>query len=158
MSAATPLPRVSSTHSPQPERLARFTPRVAMLLALTLALALTLILMPVLPTARAQTMADPTQPPPESRLAAPGVDAAAAAPTRPGPQLQSVLIGTRGREVAVIDGQTLRKGDKFNGAVLVRISKNQVVLQHGRERQMLTLFPDAGAEAKAPAQTRAPTH
>lgn len=116
------------------------------------------------PTARAQ-MVDPTQPPPEARMAANGAEAAA--PVRSGPQLQSVLIGTRGREVAVIDGQTLRKGDKFNGAVLVRISKNEVVLQHGRERQRLTLFPNAnadagadagaGAEPKASAHTRAPT-
>jgi MSHA biogenesis protein MshK len=109
--------------------------------------------------ARAQNMVDPTQPPPEARMAANGAEAAA--PVRSGPQLQSVLIGTRGREVAVIDGQTLRKGDKFNGAVLVRISKNEVVLQHGRERQRLTLFPDAGAgagaEPKASAHTRAPT-
>lgn len=105
--------------------------------------------------ARAQNMVDPTQPPPEARLVAPGGEPAA--PVRSGPQLQSVLIGTRGREVAVIDGQTLRKGDKINGAVLVQISKNQVVLQHGRERRTLTLFPDS-VESNASAHPRAPTH
>lgn len=102
--------------------------------------------------AQAQTLADPTQPPPESRLLAPG--AADAPVVSSGPQLQSILIGTRGREVAVIDGQTLRKGDKINGAVLVQIGKNQVVLQHGRAKQVLTLFPDTGAGAKASAHQR----
>lgn len=96
--------------------------------------------------AAAQTLADPTMPPPESRLLAPGAqdDPAVAK----GPQLQSVLIGSRGREVAVIDGQTVRKGEKFHGAVLVEVGKNRVVLQNGREKQILTLFPDAGADVK----------
>ena len=100
----------------------------------------------------AQTLSDPTQPPPESRLLAPG--AADAPVASAGPQLQSILIGTRGREVAVIDGQTLRKGDKINGAVLVKIGKNQVVLQHGREKQVLTLFPDTGTGGKTPVHQR----
>lgn len=109
------------------------------------------LLLAALP-ASAQTLADPTQPPPESRLLAPGAADAPAAST--GPQLQSILIGTRGREVAVIDGQTLRKGDKINGAVLVQIRKNQVVLQHGRAQQVLTLFPDTGTGGKTPVHQR----
>lgn len=102
--------------------------------------------------AHAQTLADPTLPPPEARLLAPG--AADAPVASAGPQLQSILIGTRGREVAVIDGQTLRKGDKIHGAVLVQIGKNQVVLQHGRAKQVLTLFPDTGTGGKTPAHQR----
>jgi MSHA biogenesis protein MshK len=87
---------------------------------------------------QAQTLADPTQPPPESRLLP-----QSEAPAVPkGPQLQSVLIGSHGRQVAVIDGQTVRKGEKFNGAVLVEVRKNQVVLQNGRNKQVLTLFPE----------------
>ncbi|USX12061.1 MSHA biogenesis protein MshK [Oxalobacteraceae bacterium OTU3CAMAD1] len=104
------------------------------------------------PTPQAQTLADPTQPPPEARLLAPG--AADAPVVSAGPRLQSILIGTRGREVAVIDGQTLRKGDKLNGAVLVNIGKNQVVLQRGREKQVLTLFPDTGTGGKTPVHQR----
>jgi MSHA biogenesis protein MshK len=87
----------------------------------------------------AQTLTDPTQPPPESRLLPASV---ADAPVATGPQLQSVLIGSHGRQVAVIDGQTVRKGEKFNGAVLVEVRKNQVVLQNGRNKQVLTLFPE----------------
>lgn len=88
--------------------------------------------------AQTQGLADPTQPPPESRLLP-----QSEMPAVPkGPQLQSVLIGSHGRQVAVIDGQTVRKGEKFNGAVLVEVRKNQVVLQNGRNKQVLTLFPE----------------
>ena len=90
--------------------------------------------------ARAQ-LADPTRPPPEAQLVA----GAQAAPVRSGPQLQSVLNGNHGRQVAVIDGQALRVGDKINGATLVQVGKDQVVLQHGRVRQVLKLYPDASA-------------
>ena len=96
--------------------------------------------------AAAQQLTDPTMPPPESRLLAPGAQDEPA--VAKGPRLQSVLIGSRGREVAVIDGQTVRKGEKFHGAVLVEVSKNRVVLQNGWDQQILTLFPDAGADAK----------
>lgn len=116
-----------------------------------LAGALSALVLAALPVS-AQTLTDPTQPPPESRLQAPGGIEAPVVSS--GPQLQSVLIGSRGREVAVIDGQTLRKGDKINGAVLVKIGKNQVVLQQGRSKQVLTLFPDTAAEANASAHKR----
>lgn len=92
----------------------------------------------------AQTLADPTQPPPESRLLPASVSDA---PVYAGPQLQSVLIGSHGRQVAVIDGQTIRKGEKFHGATLVQVNKNSVVLQNGRNKQVLTLFPDEGKKA-----------
>jgi len=97
-----------------------------------------MLLAGVASVSNAQTLVDPTQPPPESRLL-PQSDLPA---VPKGPQLQSVLIGSRGREVAVIDGQTIRKGEKFNGAVLVEVRKNQVVLQNGRSKQVLTLFPE----------------
>lgn len=93
----------------------------------------------------AQTLLDPTQPPAAARLQAGSAADVPVVP--PGPQLQSILIGSRGREVAVIDGQTVRRGEKINGAVLVQIGKNQVVLQKGAEKQVLTLFPDQKPDA-----------
>jgi MSHA biogenesis protein MshK len=105
--------------------------------------ALTCVALPV--AAGAQNLADPTMPPAESRLLPSGAPDAPAVSA--GPQLQSVLIGSRGREVAVIDGQTVRKGEKFQGAVLVEVGKNRVVLQNGRHKQVLTLFPDAKKDA-----------
>jgi MSHA biogenesis protein MshK len=90
--------------------------------------------------AGAQGLTDPTQPPPESQ-SQPATAAATAAPVAKGPQLQSVLTGTRGREVAVIDGQTLRRGDKIAGAVLVKVGKDSVTLRRGSKDEVLTLFP-----------------
>jgi MSHA biogenesis protein MshK len=92
----------------------------------------------------AQVLVDPTQPPPESRLLP---SSQAEAPVYQGPRLQSVLVGARGREVAVIDGQTVRKGEKFNGATLIQVGKNSVVLQNGRSKQVLTLFPEDAKKA-----------
>lgn len=86
-----------------------------------------------------QGLADPTVPPPEARQAL-GVDAAP--PVSKGPQLQSVLVGSNGRQVAVIDGQTVRRGEKFNGALLVRVDKNHAVLRRGAQTQVLTLYPE----------------
>jgi MSHA biogenesis protein MshK len=93
-----------------------------------------------LSSARAQELPDPTRPPPEAGQAAGSADADLPKASLL-PQLQSVLIGTHGREVAVIDGQTVRKGEKFNGAVLVKVSKDRVVLRRGGKDQVLTLFP-----------------
>ena len=104
----------------------RLTP--CLLLAVT-------VLMPV----RAQQLPDPTRPPPE--VGQP-MDKGMELPKAPVlPQLQSVLIGARGREVAVIDGQTVRKGEKFEGAVLVKVSKDSVVLRRSGKDQVLTLYP-----------------
>jgi len=108
------------------------------------ALCLCLCLLMLSGVAGAQTLADPTQPPPESRLLPAGeMDV----PVSTGPVLQSVLLGSGGRQVAVIDGQTVRKGEKFKGATLVQVGKNQVVLQNGKNKQVLTLFPDAASKA-----------
>jgi len=103
-----------------------------------------LLLMMMSGVASAQTLTDPTQPPPESRLL-PASEADVQVSR--GPVLQSVLIGANGRQVAVIDGQTVRRGEKFNGATLVQVGKNQVVLQNGRNKQILTLFPEAAKKA-----------
>lgn len=88
-------------------------------------------------SAHGQGLPDPTRPAvgPGSGF---GGDAAATLP-----QLQVVLIGRgpAGRKVAVISGQTLRIGDKFEGAVLAGISANQVVLRNGNKVRVLKLFP-----------------
>lgn len=93
----------------------------------------------VLLPARAQELPDPTKPPPEASLPQ---SAGVELPKGPVlPQLQSVLIGARGREIAVIDGQTVRKGEQFAGAVLIKVSKDSVVLRRGGRDQVLTLYP-----------------
>ncbi|MES2113937.1 MAG: hypothetical protein V4578_02245 [Pseudomonadota bacterium] len=90
----------------------------------------------------AQVLADPTMPPPEARQA----QGMAPAPVSKGPQLQSVLVGSNGRQVAVIDGQTVRRGEKVNGALLVKVDKNHAVLRRGGQTQVLKLYPDSAQE------------
>ncbi len=86
-------------------------------------------------SAQAQALPDPTRP-------AVGLGSGSTVAATPA-QLQMVLIG-RGpsaRKVAVISGQTLRLGDKFDGAVLAGISENEVVLRNGNNVKVLKLFP-----------------
>lgn len=104
-----------------------------------------------------QGLPDPTMPPPEARQA---LGMTAPPPVDKGPQLQSVLVGSNGRQVAVIDGQTVRRGEKFNGALLVKVDKNHAVLRRGARTQVLTLYPDqAASTARAGKRhvTRTPT-
>lgn len=88
-------------------------------------------------------VSDPTRPPPEA-MTAPAGDGAPALPTESkGPRLESVLVGRNyeGREIAVIDGKIVRRGEKFNGAVLVKVTANTAVLKHGGREEVLRLFP-----------------
>ncbi len=84
----------------------------------------------------AQALQDPTRP-----FAAPAtVDGDEAAI---GPQLQSILIARQagGRQVAVIDGETVRLGETFKGARVARITPQEVELVRGKDRQVLRLSP-----------------
>ena len=97
--------------------------------------------------ARAQDagLPDPTRPP--ALLSAPVVGTGPARTA--GPQLQSILISLRpgGRRVAVIDGKTLRQGERINGAVVEAILPTEVVLRKGNQRQILKLFRPAARVA-----------
>lgn len=85
--------------------------------------------------ASAQALLDPTRPPA-------GIgQAAGEAAASSGPRLQSILISPRagGRHVAIIDGDTVRLGDTWKGARVAAMSRNEVVLVRGAERQVLRL-------------------
>jgi MSHA biogenesis protein MshK len=73
-----------------------------------------------------------------------------------GPQLQSVLIARQpgGRQVAVIDGETVRLGEEYKGARVARITPTAVELVRGKERQVLRLpsADEPGAAMKAVAR------
>ena len=90
---------------------------------------------------------DPTRPP--AVLSAPAATPGRVASSAPQFQLQSVLISLRagGRRVAVIDGKTLREGDRVDGALVETIRATEVVLLKGNQRQVLKLFrpPARGA-------------
>lgn len=97
----------------------------------------------------APLLADPTRPP--ASFAQQG-DNASVDPTGK-PVLQSVIISPA-RKVAVISGQTLRLGDRFGDARLVKITETEVVLRAGNEYQSLKLYPQI--EKKASSNRLAP--
>ena len=104
--------------------------------------------------AHAQALQDPTRPPGQF-AARDGAGPALSAQ----PQLQSVLIARAagGRRVAVIDGETVRLGDSFRGARVVRVTQAEVELARGRERQVLKLYgPAPGAGTTVATAAAAP--
>ena len=105
-----------------------------------LALGAALCVAPAAVSAQAKTpapqaaLADPTRPPasflePEDSGEAAG-----------GRVLQSVLIPRQGKPLAVIDGQSVRLGQRFGEARLIRVSEREAVLEgpEGIERLQLT--------------------
>lgn len=91
---------------------------------------------------------DPTRPPalmsaPVAPLGAPAVDAT--------PQVQSILVSLTpgGRRVAVINGKTLRQGQRFGESVVEAIHPTEVILRKGNRRQVLKLFRPADRVAAA---------
>lgn len=85
--------------------------------------------------AGAQTIGDPTQPPAAGSM---GADATQA-PS--GPVLQAIVL-ERHRKFAVINGNTVKLGEEFEGARLTRITVSEVTLKNGTETTVLKLFPD----------------
>lgn len=90
---------------------------------------------------------DPTRPPSalSAPVATPGQQVAPAGE----PQLQSILVSLRagGRRVAVINGKTLRQGQRIDGAVVESIRPTEVVLRKGSQRQVLKLYRPAARGA-----------
>ena len=82
--------------------------------------------------AGAENLVDPTQPP----AATGGVANVATAEL----VLQSVLVSP-GRMIAIINGQTVKLGDKLGEAKVVKISESEVVLRDAKNEQTLKLFP-----------------
>jgi len=79
----------------------------------------------------AETLQDPTKPP----AALIHGEAPAA-----GPALQSILIAPSHR-FAVISGKTVTVGDNYEGAKVISIAENEVILQNGKSRQVMRLYP-----------------
>jgi MSHA biogenesis protein MshK len=94
------------------------------------------ILAAAMPGYAVENLPDPTRPP--AAFALPATNAAAVS----GPVLQSILISSSRRH-AIIDGRTVRVGDKVGGAEVVEITAGQVTLQEGGVKRVLQLFPRA---------------
>ncbi len=99
----------------------------------------------LLPPAGAQGLVDPTRPP-DAPL--PGNDAVLVA-ERAVPQLQSVLVASSGRRVAVIDGRTVRVGDKVGQASVDGIGETTVTLRRGKTLDTIRLYPKAAERNNA---------
>jgi len=84
-------------------------------------------------------MNDPTRPP--AALTAPAASPAVR-PVAGEPLVQSILVSQRpgGRRLAVIDGKTLRQGERIGNAVVEIIRPTEVVLRRGNKRVTLKLF------------------
>ena len=95
-------------------------------------------LLALAPGVFAQALVDPTRPPD----AAPVLGSVASADAAR-PRLQSVLISNRpgGRRLAVIDGRSVRAGDRVGGAVVVSIGEASVALRRGKTLETLRLYP-----------------
>jgi len=88
----------------------------------------------------AQTMTDPTRPPPSVLPAAPGGEEQVGAPS-----LQSVMI-SRTERSAIIGGERVKLGGKYRDAQVVRITETEVVLRSANGTETLRLYP--GIEMK----------
>lgn len=107
-----------------------------------------LLLAPLCAAAQSHAgLTDPTKPAPEV-LQSPADAPAPNVPRKP--VLQSTLVGKghEGREVAVIDGEVVRKGQMFHGAVLEEVGTNVAVLRRGNKTETLILFPLAAGSRK----------
>lgn len=96
--------------------------------------------------AGAQGLVDPTRPPDAPQA---GNGSGSAAAVRAAPQLQSVLVATSGRRVAVIDGRTVRVGDKVGEARVAGIADTSVTLHRGKTIETIRLYPKAAEQNHA---------
>ena len=100
------------------------------------------LLIAILAAAPAGSLEDPTRPP--SSLAPAPTDAAP-------PALELTAILARGEQrVAVIDGRTLREGDRLGADTVVRIEPTRVELRGPDGLRELTLY---GPPVKTPTDT-----
>lgn len=113
-------------------------------------LAVTLALMLFCASAMAQVGNDPTRPP--SGFGAGGVDAESA-DIGGGMVLQSVMI-TPTSKAAIIGGVTVKLGEKYGDAVLVKVAESEVVLKSGTTSQVLKLYPGVEKRESAPAPAK----
>lgn len=106
-----------------------------------------ILLLAMLPLAAWADLPDPTRPPIEiGEGAGMAVQQVAPVATK---GLLSVIISPS-RCAAIIDGKTIRLGEKYGNAILVEITAHGVVLQSAHGRRSMELFPGVGMKVTAP--------
>ena len=135
-------------------------------MAADLKVLLTALLLSVSQNAAAGTLPDPTRP--AINLYSSGKGGGAVARRNAVKRgLQSVIISPQYR-AAIINGKTVRLGDKYGNSRLVEVRENSVVLQNAQGRRVLELFPrvnirkiealqhESGAQEKTSGQINLP--
>ena len=95
----------------------------------------------------AQTMRDPTRPPPGLG----GMQASAVQAPASGPVLQSIILSPS-RQAAIISGRLVERGARYGDALLVEVAQDRVVLRTDAGTQVLKLYP--GTEKRPPGEVR----
>ncbi len=98
--------------------------------------------------ARAQVLADPTRPPADL------LAGAAVGGTQTSSALQSILL-SKGRKIAVINGQSVPLGGRYGNATLVAISSGEVTLKSEQGVEVMKLYPGIGKTAPSSAPGKA---
>ena len=87
----------------------------------------------------AEDLPDPTRPPAGIPAPASGAGTARGVTTYHPSGLHLVII-SKTRRAAIIDGETVELGQNHGNARLIEVNEDGVVLQRGQRRQVLTLF------------------
>lgn len=98
--------------------------------------------------ALAQPLVDPTRPPSDHL---PATGSSAPAPASNGLRL---VISSPQRQLALYNGQLLRRGDELDGGTLLQVDARQVLLRKEDQHQPLSMHPQVRKIPRpAPAQT-----
>lgn len=104
--------------------------------------------------ASAETLINPTRPPAEwqaaTQPAASPVPGAVIPETEAKQSMQMLVVG-KSRSFAVIDGQIIKVGDTYNGASVLGIRRDGLVLQDEDGSRTLKLAPEVEKKTIAPA-------
>lgn len=88
----------------------------------------------------AESLPDPTRPPGNIFVRSAGTGMAREAAENSSAGLRTIIISAN-RRAAIIDGKTVELGGQYGNARLVEVNVGSVVLQRGKNRYVLTLFP-----------------
>jgi MSHA biogenesis protein MshK len=122
-------------------------------MAAYLTLGFTLAVLLGAPRGFAQQLSDPTRPPRE--ILGGGADAFEPAP---GYSPAQVVIVSKDRRQATINGQTVSLGGRYGDATVVRISDEEIVLQRPDSTQVIRLYSSVNRkmrESSEPISTKA---
>jgi MSHA biogenesis protein MshK len=118
-------------------------------MAAGLKISLTVLMLGLSQLATAETLPDPTRP--AIDLSSSGTSGVVVPVEDVSHGLQSVIISPQYR-AAIINGETVRLGDKSGDSRLVEVRESSVVLENGQGRRVLEMFPKVSIKTNAVVQ------